>query len=162
MPKKQNQYLVLSQHFYPTLIGSAAYITDFARWLGERHLSTTVVTDRPFYPDYEIAPGYEAGKRDHEEVFGADVIRLPTYVPKGGGAGRRLINESVFLSGVLLRLLTGKIKRSDSVVSLCPSILTVLGGIRGNDQGGPPCGDRTRHSVRTRGGAWHAWLGKTP
>ncbi|WP_223291881.1 glycosyltransferase [Defluviicoccus vanus] len=120
--------LILSQHFYPTLIGSAAYITDFSRWMAERGRAVTVVTDRPFYPDYEIAAGYEAGQRDCEEVFGVDVLRLPTYVPKGGRAIKRCINEAVFLAGVVSRLLTGRIKRSTQVVSLCPSIFTVLAG----------------------------------
>lgn len=124
-----NDYiLVLSQHFYPTLIGSAAYMTDFARWLTERNQSVLVVTDRPFYPDYKIAPGYEAGKRDREIVFGADVMRLPTYVPVGGRAAKRFINESVFLAGVFLRLISGRVKRSTRVISLCPSIFTVLAG----------------------------------
>lgn len=118
--------LVLSQHFHPTLIGSAAYVTDFTRWLAEQGRSVLVVADRPFYPDYKIASGYEAGKRDREEVFGVDVMRLPTYVPDGGRALKRFVNEGVFLSGIVLRLLSGKIKRSSQVVSLCPSILTVL------------------------------------
>ena len=128
MPINNETVLILSQHFYPTLIGSAAYITDFARWLAERDQVALVVTDRPFYPDYEIAAGYEAGQRDREHVFGVDVMRLPTYVPKGGRAVQRLINETVFLGGVVLRLLTGRIKRSAQVVSLCPSIFTVIAG----------------------------------
>jgi Glycosyltransferase len=128
MSNKHEHILVLSQHFYPTLIGSAAYITDFVRWLAERGQSVLVVTDRPFYPDYKIADGYESGQRDRESVFGADVMRLPTYVPQGGRAAKRLINESVFLFGVFLRLLCGRIKRSTQVVSLCPSIFAVLAG----------------------------------
>lgn len=128
MSNKSGYILLLSQHFYPTLIGSAAYITDFARWLAERSESVLVVTDRPFYPDYKIADGYESGKRDRELVFGADVMRLPTYVPEGGRAAKRFINESVFLIGVFLRLIFGRIKRSTQVVSLCPSIFTVLAG----------------------------------
>lgn len=128
--------LILSQHFYPTLIGSAAYITDFARWLAERGQSTLVVTDRPFYPDYKIASGYEAGKRDREAVFGADVMRLPTYVPEGGQALKRLVHETVFLTGVFARLLSGKVKRCPRVVSLCPSIFTVLAGAMATTRGG--------------------------
>lgn len=136
MATHKDHILVLSQHFYPTLIGSAAYITDFVRWVAERGRPVSVVTDRPFYPDYKIAAGYEAGKRDCESVFGADVLRLPTYVPRGGRAAKRFLNETIFLTGASLRLLTGRIKRRPWVVSLCPSILTVLAGALATSRSG--------------------------
>jgi colanic acid biosynthesis glycosyl transferase WcaI len=136
MTVSERRILILSQHFFPTLIGSAAYVTDFARWLADRGHRVEIVTDRPFYPDYKIAAGYERGKRDREVVSGVAVQRLPTFVPKGGRAFRRLINESCFLAGVIGRLLSLQLKRAPSVITFCPSILTVLAGALATARGG--------------------------
>ncbi len=120
---------VISQFFWPELIGTAPYVTDLAKWFGERGASVTVVTSRPFYPEFRLTPGYEAGKKDREMVDGVSVFRLPTYIPTAGRALGRIVNEVYFLVGTVSRLVVGKIRQSDYVVTFSPSIMAVLAGV---------------------------------
>jgi len=126
--ERVNELLIVSQYFWPESIGSAAYITDLAHWMASRCGNVTVFTGRPFYPGDFIYPGYEAGKRDRQEVFDARIIRGPTIVPKGGSFKGRLLNEALFLGNAIFSVLKGSVPRSPFVFSLCPSIFSVLAG----------------------------------
>lgn len=126
-PKKN--ILMISQHFFPTPIGSSVYMTDLARWLAEKGFEVRIITERPYYPEYRIRDDYQQGQRDHETVFGVQVRRLPTFVPRGGGVASRFLNEFFFMIQVCALITFGRVKRSNRVVSLCPSILAVLIGI---------------------------------
>jgi colanic acid biosynthesis glycosyl transferase WcaI len=128
--------LILSQQFYPTLIGSAVYVTDLARWLAADGLDVHVVCERPFYPDYQVAEGFARGERDCERRQGITVRRMPTVVPRSAGALARLRNELAYLCAVGLRLARGHIPRAATVVSVTPSIFAVLAGRLARARGG--------------------------
>jgi colanic acid biosynthesis glycosyl transferase WcaI len=128
--------LILSQQFDPTLIGSAVYVTDLARWLAADGLDVQVVCERPFYPDYQVAEGFARGERDCERWQGITVRRMPTVVPRSAGALARLRNELAYLWAVGLRLARGRIPRAAAVVSVSPSIFAVLAGRLACGRGG--------------------------
>jgi colanic acid biosynthesis glycosyl transferase WcaI len=130
------EVLILTQHFWPVPIGIAAYAGDFARWLDQSKIDVEVVSDRPYYPSHEILQPYRNGARDRELFFGVKVRRLPTYVPKGGGAFKRLMNETGYLCGLIGNILSGSIAKRSHVVSICPSILTIIGGHLAKKRGG--------------------------
>lgn len=131
-----SRILILSQQFDPTLIGSAVYVTDLARWLAADGLDVHVVCERPFYPDYQVAEGFARGERDWERWQGITVRRMPTVVPRRAGALARLRNELAYLWAVGLRLARGHIPRAAAVVSVSPSIFAVLAGRLARGRGG--------------------------
>ena len=52
-PKK---LLVVAQFFWPEPIGTAFYATDLARWFSSQETDVTVLTGRPYYPEFCLMP----------------------------------------------------------------------------------------------------------
>ena len=98
--------LIVSQFYWPEPIGTPLYVTGMAEWFAARGNRVTVLTGRPYYPEFSIAPGYEDGGRDRETVGGVALARLPTLVPKQERALHRILSEANFLLRAALALLT--------------------------------------------------------
>jgi len=136
MDQTLDSVLIISQFYAPEPIGIPLYVTDFARWLAERGAVVTVLTGRPYYPDFRLGPGYEGGKRDRETLDGVHVRRLPTYVPKGGRALGRLVNEAVCLVGALASVLGSRSLRNRYVVSVVPTVFATYVAMLARRRGG--------------------------
>ncbi len=128
--------LVVSQFFWPEPIGTPAYVTDLAKWFAARGETVTVLTGRPYYPEFRLWQGYESGQRDRETLDGVSIFRLPTIVPAKGHALRRILSEANFLLRAAIRLRTGKPGRGRHVISFSPSVLAVLAGALATRPGG--------------------------
>lgn len=123
-----SKLLLVTQYYWPEPIGSAPYCTDLAEWLAASGWRTQVLTCRPHYPEGVVPERYADGDRDHEHQHGVEIVRVPPWRPERRGALGRMIGEFVFLMRGLRSLATGRVSRSDMVISLCPSVLTVLLG----------------------------------
>lgn len=121
--------LFVTQYYRPEWIGSGPYCGDMAEWLSTHSLDVHVLTGRPHYPSDAIFADYRSGAHDTEIVDGVPVIRLPNRVLTGGGAVQRMMTGASFLMRGLLEIARGRVQRQSLVVSLCPSILTVILGI---------------------------------
>ena len=120
--------LVLSQNYHPEPIGSGPYMTELAEHLAAHGMKVDVVTNRPNYPDGHVPHEFRDGRKDLEIQHGVTIRRLkPTLINERGVVGR-LIGEGMFLLRGLLALLFVPGRRRTVVVSLCPSIFTVLLG----------------------------------
>jgi colanic acid biosynthesis glycosyl transferase WcaI len=128
--------LFLTQHYWPESIGSAPYCTDMAECLSQNGMNVTVFTCQPHYPAGKVDPDYQDGSGDRQIRAGVKVERVPPFLRKGRGAVGRMIADGIYLLKGLAGLATGRIKRSDTVASLCPSILTVLLGAVATKRGG--------------------------
>lgn len=120
--------LVLSQNYHPELIGSGPYLTDMAEHMAAYGMTVDVLTNRPNYPEGHVPHDYRGGQKDLEILHGVTVHRLKPTLISGRGAKGRLIGEGMFLLRGLLALLFLRRRRRSVVVSLCPSIFTVLLG----------------------------------
>ena len=120
--------LMVTQYYWPEPIGSAPYCTDLAEWLTIAGWRVRVLTCRPHYPEGVVPPAYDTGARDRESQNGVAVTRVPPWRPGRRGALGRMLGEFVFLARGVASLATRRVPRSDKVVSLCPSIMTVLLG----------------------------------
>lgn len=83
--------LVVCQYYYP----EPFRISDICEELVRRGHKVTVVTGVPNYPEGEIYPGYEKGKRQRERIDGVEVHRCFT-IPRKTGALYRLLNYYSF------------------------------------------------------------------
>ena len=119
--------LVVTRHYAPEPTGSAPVMQQLAEWLADDGRAVRVLTVRPSYPEPRMTPGYAAGERDRAIEGGVAVRRLPTAVPRGGGLLARIVPEIRFFLDLAWQSASGRTAKSPTVVSLCPSIFTVLG-----------------------------------
>lgn len=122
---QRTRVLFVSRYYWPELIGSAPFSTDIAEWLAAHGRPTTVVTGLPHYPHDTVLPAYRDGRGRRETVNGVAVERLASGPPAGTSARQRMANEAGFLARGLAALASGRIRRHDVVLALCPSILSV-------------------------------------
>ncbi|MDX9862883.1 MAG: glycosyltransferase [Rhodospirillales bacterium] len=128
--------LVVTQHYWPEALGSGPYCADIANGLAAHGVPVTVFTCRPHYPEGVVAHDYADGGRDRERRGGVRIERVAPWLPRRRNALGRIFAEMVFLLKGAAALARGRIRRTDLVVSLCPSILTVLLGFLATRRGG--------------------------
>lgn len=131
-----SRILVLTRHYAPEPTGSAPPMQQLAEWLAAQGLATEVVTSRPTYPQPRVLPGYERGQHDRAVEKGVHVRRLPTWPARGAGLLARALPEARFMGQLLLARASGRLAPSDRLISLCPSILTVLAALPYRMRGG--------------------------
>jgi colanic acid biosynthesis glycosyl transferase WcaI len=123
------EYAVLVTQFYrPETIGSGPFCGDIAEALAAYGWRIRVLTSRPHYPDGAVFMPFRTGALDHQRIGGVEVDRLPTLVSANKGTLHRMAGEASFLLRGLAALATGRVKRAEVVISLCPSILSVILG----------------------------------
>lgn len=135
-PPWPQKLLFVTQHYWPELIGSAPYCADLAEWLAARGTQVQVFTCRPHYPEGLVPPAYRNGQRDRERRGSVTIKRVDSWIPRRRGAVGRIAAEFAFLLHGVAALTSGRLRRTDVVVSLCPSILTVLLGVLVTRRGG--------------------------
>jgi len=131
-----NRILVVTRHYAPEPTGSAPVVQEAAEWLAAQGDAVEVVTVWPNYPHPFIFDGYAKGERDDAIEKAVHVRRWPTWPVKGRKLLSRFGPELRFMMQLLAARVTGRIRPSRHVLSLCPSILTVLGALPLRARGG--------------------------
>jgi colanic acid biosynthesis glycosyl transferase WcaI len=121
--------LFVTQYYWPESTGSAPYCTDMAEWLAQNGFDVRTITCRPHYPAGSVSRGYRDGSRDRQSRSGVAIERVPPLLLKRRGATARIAADAAFFLRGFARLARRGFRRPDKVVSLCPSILTVLLGV---------------------------------
>ncbi|MDM0012623.1 glycosyltransferase WbuB [Variovorax sp. J22P168] len=88
--------LVYGINFAPELTGIGKYSGEMVAWLAARGHEVRVVTAPPYYPDWAVWPGYNAGQYTREEWQGATVFRTPLWVPRKVTGTKRLLHLASF------------------------------------------------------------------
>lgn len=129
-PPPSREVVFVTQYYRPEVIGSAPFCGDVAEGLAANGWQVSVLTARPHYPEGAVFPKYREGELDRQVLRDVRVERVSTIAFRNGGAVHRMASEGWFLLNGLLALATRRVRRPDVVMSLCPSILSViLGGI---------------------------------
>lgn len=122
--------LLITQYYRPEPIGSGPFCADLAEWISQKGRHVTVLTSFPHYPTPTIFAAARGAQPTREVINGVGVQRLHNWIPRRATALRRITSEGHFLLLGLLAILTRRARRSDLILSLCPSILSVaLGAI---------------------------------
>lgn len=98
--------LLYGINFAPEPTGIGKYTGEMAAWLAAHGHEVRVVTAPPYYPAWQVGPGYRAGAYRREAWDGAQVWRCPLWVPrKPGGLARvlHLISFAITSLPVVLR-----------------------------------------------------------
>ncbi|SKB98578.1 colanic acid biosynthesis glycosyl transferase WcaI [Parapedobacter luteus] len=113
--------LIFGINYSPELTGIGKYTGEMGAWLAARGHEVTVVTAKPYYPAWEVPVHYKKPAWITERIDGANVHRVPLYVPKEVTAKKRIIHEFSFLGGVFPKWFGLLIKkRYDLVINITP------------------------------------------
>jgi len=113
--------LVVSQYFWPENFR----VNELVAGLVARGHAVVVLTGQPNYPDGTFPPGYGWSGPRREEVFGAEVIRVP-LVARGNGSALRLALN--YLSFALFSSIAARFRvrgAVDAIIVFEPSPITV-------------------------------------
>jgi colanic acid biosynthesis glycosyl transferase WcaI len=94
--------------------------------MAERGINTRVLTGRPHYPEGAVYPQARGRCAERRVINGVDVARLPIPRRLGSAALRRMQTETQFLVRGVAALVRGNVRRAPLVISLCPSVLSVV------------------------------------
>jgi colanic acid biosynthesis glycosyl transferase WcaI len=129
------EVLFVTQQYAPEPIGSAPYIAEMAEFVAQRGVRVEVLTCRPHYPENSVPEAYRDGSRDDERLNGVDIVRVRPWLPRRRGFIGRTLSEYAFLLRGAYALVTRRVRRAPTVVSLCPSILAVVLGTLASQRG---------------------------
>ncbi len=128
MPSVSTDALMVTQHFAPEPTGSGPVCAEIAAFLAARSLDLTVLTNRPHYPENRVLSGYGDGQHDSEKNGDVRIERLNPLVFAGRSPMGRIASDLAFLLKGAGALARNRVRRSDLVISVSPSVLTVFLG----------------------------------
>lgn len=88
--------LLYGINFAPELTGIGKYTGEMAAWLAAAGHDVRVVTAPPYYPTWQVSPGYRASTYRTEHWQGVRVLRCPLWVPQQPGGLKRLLHLASF------------------------------------------------------------------
>lgn len=112
--------LILSINYSPELTGIGKYTGEMAEWLASHGHTVRVVTAPPYYPTWNVFPGYRTFSFQREHLNGVDVWRCPLWVPAKPSALKRLIHLTSFALSSLPVMLCQVKWRPDVVMVIQP------------------------------------------
>jgi colanic acid biosynthesis glycosyl transferase WcaI len=117
--------LIVGLNFAPELTGIGKFTGEMAAWLAARGHDVSVITTRPYYPDWKRPPGFSGWRWHSEDWGGCRVMRCPLYVPRRQTGLQRILHLASFgmssLPAALTRALKGK---PDVVMVMAPTLFS--------------------------------------
>ena len=117
--------LIIGINFAPELTGVGRYTGEMAAWLAGRGHDVSVVTTRPYYPEWRRPRRAARVTWAMERWRGCRVVRCPLYVPQRMSGSRRVLHLGSFaFSSVAPTLLTVLMRPLDVVLGVMPTLLS--------------------------------------
>jgi colanic acid biosynthesis glycosyl transferase WcaI len=117
------RFLIVGLNFAPELTGVGKYTGEMAAWFAARGHAVSVITTRPYYPDWQRARGLERFSWACETWRDCRIIRCPIYVPSRITGLRRLMHLASFaLSSIPAGIFALLRRRPDMVVAIAPTL----------------------------------------
>jgi colanic acid biosynthesis glycosyl transferase WcaI len=118
--------LIVGLNFAPELTGIGKYTGEMAAWFAARGHEVSVVTTRPYYPEWKRTPGFAAWTWRSETWRGCSVMRCPIYVPGRPTGMRRIVHLGSFgLSSIPAAVVRAASGRADVVAVMVPTLFSV-------------------------------------
>ena len=117
--------LVYGINFWPELTGVGKFTGEMCRWLSDRGHHIEVVTAPPYYPAWELSPGYSAVRYAAQTWVGVGEIRImrcPTWVPKRLNTWRRLLHLASFAASSFPALVLAMRRKPDVLFVVAPTL----------------------------------------
>jgi colanic acid biosynthesis glycosyl transferase WcaI len=116
-----SKILILGINFYPELTGIGKYTGELAAYLGEYCHQVQVITAPPYYPYWQVQPGYHAWQYKRETWQGVEILRCPLWVPRRPSGLKRLLHLFSFALSSFPVLLAQLRSRPDVILCIAPA-----------------------------------------
>ena len=117
--------LIVGLNFAPELTGIGKFTGEMAAWLAGRGHAVSVITTRPYYPDWKRPPGLSGWTWRSETWAGCRVTRCPLYVPRRQTGLQRILHLASFgLSSLPVALKRAAQTRPDVVMVMAPTLFS--------------------------------------
>lgn len=114
--------LIVGLNFAPELTGIGKYTGELAAFLGARGHEVRVVSAPPYYPSWQVQPGYSWWRYRREELGRVRVYRVPTWVPRRPTGLRRIAHLLSFSLSTAPALLAQIAWRPEVVLCMAPTL----------------------------------------
>ncbi|WP_299256774.1 glycosyltransferase WbuB [uncultured Kushneria sp.] len=114
--------LLYGINYKPELTGIGKYSGELCEWLSNQGHDVRVVTAPPYYPAWQVDPGYSRWWFKKERVEGISVLRCPLYVPRSPTTIKRLFHLSSFALTSFFGLFSNLRWKPDLVVLVAPTL----------------------------------------
>lgn len=115
--------LINGTNYHPEKIGIGKYTGEMAEWLAAHGHEVRVVTAPPYYPEWQVAPGYSIWRYRRESKSGVDVWRCPLWVPKKLSGLIRILHLASFAFSSLPIMLRQILWKPDVVLVIEPPLM---------------------------------------
>ena len=120
--------LIYSANFLPEQVGIGKYSGEMAQWLAAQGHEVRVITAPPYYPQWQVRPGYHWPPYRRERLPGITTWRAPLWVPKQPNGPRRVLHLLSFALTSLPLILWQAFWRPQLVITVAPALLCAPGG----------------------------------
>jgi colanic acid biosynthesis glycosyl transferase WcaI len=117
------KFLIYGLNFYPELVGVGKYTGEMAQALMERGHKVSVVTAPPYYPQWKVMEGYQAGKYSMEQNGRLRVMRCPLWVPRRVTGLTRVVHLLSFALSSAPVLYKEAREQPDLIFAVAPAII---------------------------------------
>jgi colanic acid biosynthesis glycosyl transferase WcaI len=116
--------LILGINFHPEPTSTGKYTTELAVSLADQGYQVHVVTAPPYYPQWQIQPGYSGWNYQNETWHGMRIFRCPLWVPKKPSGIKRLWHLLSFALSSLPALIGQIFWKPALVLCIAPSLFS--------------------------------------
>jgi colanic acid biosynthesis glycosyl transferase WcaI len=116
-------------NFAPELIGVGKYSSETVEYLVSQGHDVRVVAAPPYYPQWRVDPAYRAARYRRETIHGAQVWRVPLWVPRRPTGLMRLIHLMSFAASSIPVLLMQWRWKPDLVFQVAPTLFCSFGAL---------------------------------
>jgi colanic acid biosynthesis glycosyl transferase WcaI len=95
--------LILSINYWPEVAGIGAFTTYRAEYLAAAGHDVEICTTFPYYPEWEVPPGYAGRLAASEERNGVRILRSYAYIPNPATSLKRVFHEATFVASSMIR-----------------------------------------------------------
>ncbi|WP_437203127.1 glycosyltransferase WbuB [Planctomicrobium sp. SH664] len=88
--------LIYSMNFWPEPTGIGKYSGEMGAWLARNGHEVRAICSAPYYPQWQVQPGYSGAKYQQESWEGVDVRRAPAWIPARPKALTRILYLLIF------------------------------------------------------------------
>lgn len=121
---------VVTPTFFPEPIGTPHYALQLVQWVRSQGWTVDVVTANPYYPRFELYPGYDGRWRSEVLEDGVLVQRLRTLVPKAGKAAWRAASDVNLAVQAAVARLSRRIPPAALTLAISPGTPLVVAAAR--------------------------------
>ena len=120
--------LIYGLNYTPEPTGIGKYTGEMAPWLAEHGHEVRAIVAPPYYPSWQIEPGYRGWRTKRESIEDVTVWRSPLWVPAAPSGGKRLIHLTSFALRSLVSLSRQLAWRPDVIIVVAPALVCAPGG----------------------------------